>query len=82
MLEGIENVQNIFREVFEDPELKIFPEMTASDVKQWDSFNHINLIIVLEEYYNLSFTTEEIAEMANVGDLIKVLGRKGIVIAW
>lgn len=81
-MKGIEKVQNVFREVFDDSELKIFPEMTADDVEEWDSFNHITLMITLEEVFNLSFTTEEIAEMANVGDLIKVLQRKGIDISW
>lgn len=73
-----EKIQNIFREVFENPELKIFPKMTAKDVKGWDSFNHINLIVALENAFDISFTTEEMASMGNVGDLIKILQRKGI----
>jgi len=56
--------------------------MTAKQVANWDSFNHINLIIALEEAFGISFATEEMAEMANVGDLIKILQKKGHDVSW
>jgi len=77
-----EKVQSIFREVFENDGLEIFPEMTARDVVKWDSFNHINLIISLEEAFQVRFTTEEISKMANVGDLVKVLQAHGKDVSW
>ena len=80
--QGVENIQAVFQEVFDDKELKIFPEMTAKDVEEWDSFNHINLIIGLETVLGLTFTTDEIANMANVGDLVKILQQKGIEVSW
>ncbi len=79
---GIKKVQTIFQEIFEDPALKIFPEMTAKDVKDWDSFNHINIIIALESNYDISFSPDEIVEMANVGDLIINLQQKGFDMSW
>ena len=79
---SVEVVQDIFREVFEDPELLISPDMTAKDVENWDSFNHINLIVALEEVLDISFTTEEMASMANVGDLITILQQKGQDVSW
>jgi acyl carrier protein len=72
-----EKVQVIFREVFEDDNLMIIPEMTARDVEKWDSFNHINLIVALEEAFNIRFSSDEIGTMANVGDLFKVLKAHG-----
>jgi len=77
-----EKIQNVFREVFEEPELEIFPEMTAKDVENWDSFNHINLIVGLETTFNISFTTEEMAGMENVGNLVSILQKKGIEVSW
>ena len=44
---SVERVKGVFREVFEDEELEIFPEMTARDIETWDSFNHINLVVAL-----------------------------------
>jgi len=79
---NIEKVQIVFQEVFEDPGLKILPEMTAKDVVGWDSFNHINLIMGLESAFDIIFSTDEIVEMANVGDLLVILQRKGIDVSW
>ena len=79
---GVERVERIFREVFGDAELKIFPEMTARDVANWDSFNHINLIVALEGEFRISFATEEIIEMLYVDDLIKLLQEKGHDVSW
>lgn len=79
---SIEKLQGVFREVFEDSELAIVPEMTAQDVEEWDSFNHINLVVALEEAFSVVFTGDEIARMRNVGDLVERLQKKGISIRW
>lgn len=73
-----EFLENIFREVFENEALVLRSDLSAKDVDGWDSFNHINLIVMLEESYKITFETEEIASMANVGDLITILRTKGI----
>ena len=60
----------IFREVFNVPDLVIGEETTAADVAEWDSFNHLNLIMAIEEEFSISFTTQEIGKMTCVGDMI------------
>lgn len=75
---SIECVQNIFREVFGLDDLVITPEMTARDVKDWDSFNHINLVINLESTFGIEFSTDEIASFSCVGDILKVLRKNGV----
>ena len=79
---SVERVQTIFQEVFEEPDLKISPTMTAKDVANWDSFNHINLILALEETFDVRFTTAEMAQMANVGGLITILEKKCVKVSW
>jgi acyl carrier protein len=79
---SIDKLQGVFREVFEDSELAIVPEMTAQDVPEWDSFNHINLVVALEEAFSVVFSSDEIARMRNVGDLVERLQKKGISIRW
>lgn len=77
---SIESVQNVFREVFVQNDLVIFPEMTARDVKDWDSFNHINLIMGLEDTFGVEFSTDEIASFSCVGDILSILKKKGVAI--
>ena len=79
---SIAKVQSVFRDVFQRPDLVIKPDMTAKDVPEWDSFNHINLILGLEMAFDISFTTEEIASMARIDDLIVILRERGLDVAW
>lgn len=77
-----EDVQEVFRSVFNEPELMLSPAMAAKDVPGWDSFNHLNLILALEERFNVRFSSEEIAAMSNVGDLFTTLNRHGVDARW
>ena len=71
-----EKLKSIFREVFDDPELEVNENTTASDISGWDSFNHINLVMAIEDEFSISFSTSEIGKMAHVGDLEKLLRKK------
>jgi acyl carrier protein len=57
----------IFRDVFDDEEMTIFPEMTAADYKDWDSLAQIQLIVAVERKFNIKFSTDEVLQLKNVG---------------
>ena len=67
---------DIFREVFDDDELVITDETVAADVDGWDSLAHINLVVAIEKGFDVSFTTQEIAALENVGGLKRLLAGK------
>lgn len=69
-------VTSTFRDVFGEPDLNIWDEMTAEDVEQWDSLTHINLIVALEREFRVKFTTGEVSKLKNVGDLIHLIQAK------
>ena len=75
-----EQVQDVFRDVFEDPGLVLNDTMTAEDVDGWDSIAHINLMIAIEKRLGVRFATAEISRLkddgANVGSLLELVGRK------
>ena len=79
---SIQKLTEVFRTVFEDDDLVLTPELSAKDVENWDSFNHINLVIDIESTFEVNFTTEEIGSMNNIGDLVTVLQAKGCDVAW
>jgi acyl carrier protein len=79
---GKEKIEAIFRDVFQNEALEIHPGLTARDVENWDSFNHINLIVAIEEAFDVRFTSVEIGQMANVGDLFEVLRAHGKDVSW
>ena len=41
-------LQEIFRQVFDDPTIVLRDDMTAADVEGWDSVTHIDLLIAIE----------------------------------
>ena len=66
----------IFRDIFDDDTLTLRPEMTAADVKDWDSFNHINLIVATEAKFGIKFQTAEIESLRNVGHFEELISKK------
>ncbi len=69
-------MNSIFREVFDNPEITIFDEMTSSDVVGWDSFSHINLITSLEIEFDIEFTQQEAFGFKTVGELKQAILKK------
>jgi acyl carrier protein len=74
--EIFDSVTEVFRDVFDDEDLIITPETNASTIADWDSYNHINLIVALETRFEVSFTTKEIGSMTCVEDLLSLLDGK------
>ena len=66
----------IFRNVFDDDELIIVETTKAEDIDEWDSLAHIRLVLTIEKVFELRFTTEEISNLANVGDMAKLIMKK------
>ena len=72
----LKKIQPIFRKVFENKKLILTEKLNASKVKKWNSLNHITLIVELEAFCKLSFTTEELVKLNNVGDFVNLLIKK------
>lgn len=72
----IDGINTIFREVFDDDVLVVTPEMTAVDIKGWDSLSHIRLIVAHEIKFGVKFKTTELSDLKNVGNFIDLLKSK------
>jgi len=66
----------ILRDVFDDETLVAVPELTANDVKEWDSVNHITLVVAVEQAFGIKFKTAELETMKNVGHLVELIEKK------
>jgi acyl carrier protein len=67
---------SIFREVFDDDDLVLKPELTANDVDGWDSLAHIRLILSVQKAFGVKFSAVEMSRLKNVGDLIALTKHK------
>ena len=70
------SVQNIFREVFDEEDLIIGNETNSKDIEEWDSLNHINLVITIEKQFGIRFMTGELQLLKDVGEMIDLLDIK------
>lgn len=73
----IEKLNGIFQTVFDNDDIQIRPEMTATDVDGWDSLSHVNLILAVERGFGVRFTQKELLTFKNVGDLLRAIESKG-----
>ena len=76
MSEIIEKLAPIFRSVFDDETLVVESTTKAEDIDEWDSLAHIRLVVSIEKSFGLNFTTEEIAELSDVGDMAQLIIKK------
>jgi acyl carrier protein len=67
---------DIFHDLFDDDTLVLTPELTAAEVPEWDSFNHINLIVAIESRFKIKFQTAELERLHTVGHLADLITRK------
>ena len=72
----LEKLTDIFRTLFNSPDLVLLDELVATDVPGWDSLNHLSLMVAIENEFGVKFTNGEVAKMQNVADLKNVLGGK------
>lgn len=56
------------------PKEKILENMDSTEL--WDSFNHVELIIMLENEFNISFEENEIAEMHSPAKVVEYVNAK------
>ncbi len=63
----------IFRDVFDDDDIQLRPEMTADDVADWDSMSHIRLVLTIERQFHKKFPASRVSQLKNVGDLVSLI---------
>jgi acyl carrier protein len=71
-----DQVQKIFRDVFDNQSLAIKPEMNSADIEDWDSLAQINLVVAMEKEFSLSFKLAEIQALDNIGGMVDLIERK------
>lgn len=69
-------LQDIFREVFDEPALVLNDATTAEDIPGWTSFTHVGLIYAVETDFGVRFGLGESKSLKNVGELMRLISRK------
>lgn len=74
--EILSGLTEILYDTFGRSDFSVTRETKASDVAEWDSMNHINIIVAAEIRYGLKFRTGELEGLRNVGEFIDVIASR------
>lgn len=74
--EIFDKVQDIFRDVFDDEELIISDSTNSDDIEDWDSLEHISLIVSMEKEFSMKFDIKEVNTLKDVGEMVDLILRK------
>jgi acyl carrier protein len=69
-------VQEMLRDIVDDDSVVITDATVAEDVVDWDSTNHVRLIVAIEEAMNIRFETDEITQLESVAALVDLIQTK------
>ena len=68
-----DKLTEIFRDFFDDVDIVINDETTSDDIEDWDSLEHINLILAIEQEFGMKFSMGEVTGMKNVGAMVDII---------
>lgn len=68
-----EGLNEVFRDVFDDENITVNSETTSEDIEDWDSLEHINLIVAVEKKFGMKFSMGEVTTMKNVGEMAEII---------
>lgn len=73
MEEIFEGLNEVFRDVFDDEDITVDENTTSNDIEDWDSLEHINLIVAVEKKFGMKFSMGEVTTMKNVGEMAEII---------
>ena len=73
-----ENVFRIIGQVMNIPYGDVSEDTSPDNLEVWDSFQHMNLVLALEEEFKIRFTDEEIVQLSGAGMILQSLQNKGV----
>jgi acyl carrier protein len=72
----IQDLQIIFSDVLDLPDLCLTAESSAKNVEGWDSLAHVTLVVAIEKRYNIKFALAELRNLKNVGEMADLIIKK------
>jgi acyl carrier protein len=72
----LQQLTEIIRDVLNDDTLTLKPDTVAADVPEWDSFNHINIVVATEAKFGIKFKTAELEQLRNIGEFVALIKQK------
>ena len=70
-------MENEIKEIMENIlNVTIDGDVNKQSIDEWDSFHHIEILVCLEEKYNIKFSPEEMGSINSYKELCKIVSDK------
>ena len=66
----------IFRNNFDDEDIVLSDETSSADIEDWDSLEQINLVVAIQDEFNVKFNIDEVNAIKNVGGMVDFILEK------
>ena len=74
--EILNQVRGIAADLFDADESRLNGESSPENVEKWDSVQHLNLVLALEQLYRVEFAPEEMDQMQSIGQIAALVEKK------
>jgi acyl carrier protein len=71
-----DRLRQIFSDIFEVPVANIENTSSPDTIATWDSIRHLNLVVALEQEFQVQFDTEEIVQLLSFELAVDILTEK------
>ena len=72
----LDQVRGVASDLFGVPVDRIMPASSPETIEAWDSTQHLNFVLALEEKFGLQLSPEEMEKMRNVGEAATLVESK------
>jgi len=72
----LDQVRRIAADIFNVPLGRVTAESSPDTIENWDSLQHLNLVLGLEQSFGLEFAPEEIEQMLSVELILMLVQEK------
>lgn len=72
-----QRVKAVMSQVFGIPQDAIGEDAAPEVIQNWDSVKHLNLVLALEEEFDVEFTDEQIVKLMSYQDIVEKLEEIG-----
>lgn len=72
----LNKVREAFKASFDIDPQSVSLETKADNVSGWDSVGHLSLAAHLEETFGISLDVDDLMEMENVREIVRIVGAK------
>ncbi len=71
-----ERIFAVVADVLEVSAGKVTPDSSPETMETWDSVHHLNLVLALEQEFNLQFEPEEMDQLKDVPHILRIIATK------